>query len=51
MDLLDKEIGVRAQLADKVAMKKQKQKKLKAAADRLVAHEKDVRKHIQEEIT
>ena len=39
MDLLDKEIGVRAQLADKVAMKKQKQAKLKAAADRLVAHE------------
>ena len=24
MDLLDKEIGVRAQLADKIAMKKQK---------------------------
>ena len=39
MDLLDKEIGVRAQLADKVAMKKQKQQKLRAAADRLVAHE------------
>ena len=51
MDLLDKEIGVRAQLADKIAMKKQKQQKLRAAADRLVAHEKEVRKHIQKEIT
>lgn len=51
MDLLDKEIGVRAQLADKIAMKKQKQQKLRKAADRLVAHEKEVREHIQNEIT
>jgi len=32
-------------------MKKQKQAKLRAAADRLVAHEQEVRKHIQKEIT
>jgi hypothetical protein len=50
MDQLDKQVGVRAQLIDKISLKKQKQKKLRAAADRLVTHEKEVREHIQDEI-
>lgn len=50
MDKLDRQVGVRAQLVDKIALKKQKQQKLKAAADRLVNHENEVRDHIQGEI-
>lgn len=46
MDKLDKQVGVRAQLVDKIALKKQKQQRLKAAADRLVNHENEVRNHI-----
>lgn len=37
-------------MADKVSLKKQKQVKLREAAERLVKHENEVRKHIQDEI-
>ena len=50
LEQLDKSIGVRAQLADKVSLKKQKQAKLREAAERLVKHENEVRAHIQDEI-
>jgi hypothetical protein len=50
LEQLDKSIGVRAQLADKVSLKKKKQGKLREAAERLVKHETEVRKHIQDEI-
>jgi len=50
LEQLDKSIGVRAQLADKVSLKKKKQVKLREAAERLVKHENEVRKHIQDEI-
>jgi len=36
---------------DKISIKKQKQKRLRAAADRLVNHENEVREQIQEEVT
>ena len=37
-------------MADKVSLKKKKQAKLREAAERLVKHENEVRKHIQDEI-
>jgi len=50
LEQLDKSIGIRAQLADKVSLKKKKQAKLREAAERLVKHENEVRAHIQDEI-
>jgi predicted DNA-binding protein (UPF0278 family) len=47
LEQLDKSIGVRAQLADKVSIKKQKHAKLREAAERLVKHETEVRSEIQ----
>jgi len=51
LDMLEKKVGARAQAIDKIELKKQKHQKLKAAADRLVQKESEVRAKVLKEIT
>jgi len=51
LDMLEKKVGARAQAIDKIELKKTKHAKLKAAADRLVKKEAEVRAKVLKEIT
>lgn len=50
MEQLDKKVGTWAQTADQLALRNEKHRKLKAAAERLVQKEEKIRERIEEQI-